>query len=220
MRYLFIIIWLLGSAGCGSIPFQKTVYAPLNSIGPEDVRAQFAQSLPAEFQIISSIVFKYGWHTVSAIGYTRVNAEQNRFTVAGLSPVGVKLFELSGTENGVECTFAMKAFTRRGNFAETIARDIRRIYFDRVPGEDAKICKKKYEIVFTQAADGGKMEYRFAGADTALTEKRYYEGNRRIWSVFYYEYQRQNGKLHPAGIILRHYQHGYQLTIRLKEIRA
>ncbi|MDM8526313.1 DUF3261 domain-containing protein [Desulfococcaceae bacterium HSG8] len=206
----------LSCAGCAGIPFQTTARVPVESVHPEKARELFIRSLPSEFQMVNSVVFKYGWKTFSAIGYTKIDADEKKFTLMGLTPIGIKLFELSGTPKGTECGFAIKAFTRQGNFADRIADDIRRIYFDRIPSPEAKVCKKKYEIVFR---DPGETEYIFAGADNVLIEKRRYEGIRRIWSVFYYEYQRKNGKLHPGGIIFRHYQHGYQLIIRLKEIR-
>ena len=52
-----------------------------------------------------------------------------------------------------------------------------------------------------------------------LIEKRYYEKNRLLWSVFYYEYRQDHGKSYPAGIILRNYRFGYNLIVRLKEVR-
>ena len=52
-----------------------------------------------------------------------------------------------------------------------------------------------------------------------LIEKRYYEKNRLLWSIFYYEYRQDHGKLYPGGIILRNYRFGYNLVVRLKEVR-
>ena len=210
---------VLCSAGCSSIPFQSISYVPVDAVEPAAVREQFARSLPLKFQLVNTIVFQYGRHAISVIGYTAVDAYQKVFTVAGLNPLGVKLFELSGDANDVERRFAIEKFTSRGDFARAVADDIRRIYFDRIPGPEAEVYKKKYKIIFRQPIAAGIMEYVFAGIDNVLIEKRYYEGGRRVWSVSYYEYRREKGKLYPAGIILTHHEHRYQLVVRLKEIR-
>ena len=57
-------------------------------------------------------------------------------------------------------------------------------------------------------------------SDGVLVEKRYYENGRKIWTVSYYEYRRENGKLYPDGIILEHHEYGYRLVVRLREIRS
>ena len=221
IRHL-ITAWLLGlcGVGCSSIPFQSIAYVPVDAVQPAAVREEFAMSLPLKFQLINTIVFQYGRQAISAIGYTAVDTSKKVFTVAGLNPMGVKLFELSGDVNNVECRFAIEQFTLRGNFADAVADDIRRIYFDRIPGPEAEVYKKKYKIIFRQPTSEGIMEYVFGGIDNVLIEKRYYNGDRRVWSVSYYEYCREKGKLFPAGIILTHYEYRYQLVVRLKEIRS
>ena len=244
---------LSGSAGCRSIPFQEIEYVPVDSIPSSAAREQFARALPSEFQRVDTMVFQYKGSSIAAIGYTAVDTRRNVFTVVGISPVGIKLFELSGDRKEVECSFALEEFMQRGDFARAVADDIRRIYFDRIPPPGAEADKEKYRIIFRdQFADPaarapsspgyardrlaggasfrvspagrrgggpGTMEYVFAGADPVLIRKRYYREKRNIWDVFYYEYRRENGKLHPGGIVFRHYQYRYQLVMRLKEIR-
>ena len=210
----------LCSTGCGSIPFKKVQYVSVNAVQPAAIREQFASTLSQKFQVINTIVFQYKRHKFSAIGYTDIDALQKLFTIVCLNHAGIKLFELVGNDNSFECKFALEGASFPDNFARAVADDIRRIYFDSIPDPEAKIYKKKKKIVFRQPAGTGVMEYIFAGADNLLVEKRYYKGRRKIWSVFYYEYRRKDGKLYPAGIILRHHKYHYQLTVRLKEIRT
>ena len=209
---------VLCSTGCSSIPFKKVQYVSVSEVQPAAIREQFASVLPQKFQVINTIVFQYKRHKFSAIGYTDIDALQKIFTVVCLNHAGIKLFELAGNNNSVECKFAFEGASFPSNFAKAVANDIRRIYFDCIPDHEAKIYKKKNKIVFRQPSETGVMEYIFAGVDNLLVEKRYYKGWRRIWSVFYYEYLRKNGKLYPAGIMLRHHKYNYQLTVRLKEM--
>ena len=60
----------------------------------------------------------------------------------------------------------------------------------------------------------------FAGEPTDLRTKTYYEDNRVVWRVSYYDYLLKDGKQFPLGIILQNYRHGYRLIVRQKEIRG
>ena len=211
----FVILCI---TGCASIPFEKVQYVSVNTVQPSAIREQFANNLPEKFKVVSTIVFQYRRHKFSAIGYTDIDVLQKLFTIVCLNHAGIKLFELTGNNNNVKCEFALEGGHFPGDFTKAVANDIRRIYFDCIPDAEAKIYKKKNKIVFKQPVEAGVMEYTFAGGDNLLVEKRYYKGWRKIWSVFYYEYRRKNGKLYPSGIMLRHHKYNYQLTVRLKEI--
>ncbi len=220
IKNLVFVLLVLCISGCSSVPFKRVQYVSVSKVHPAAIREQFASTLPQKFKVLSTIVFQYRRHKFSAIGYTDIDAIQKLFTIVCLNHAGIKLFELSGNNSSVKCKFAFEGASFPGNFAKAVADDIKRIYFDCIPDPEAKIYKKKNKIVFRQSAEKGVMEYTFAGADNLLVEKRYYKGWRKIWSVFYYEYRRKNGKLYPSGIMLRHHKYNYQLTVRLKEIQT
>ena len=62
------------------------------------------------------------------------------------------------------------------------------------------------------------MEYVFAGKDNLLVEKRFLKGRKKIWSVCYYEYFFDAGKVYPRGIIFNNYAYSYKLIVNLKDI--
>jgi len=218
---MFVAVAALCLFGCSSVPFREVDLVSLEEVNPREMLERFALALPVEFQLVNTVSFEFRGNALSAIGYTDIDAAKKTLTVVGLHPAaGIKLFELSGDADQVECTFALEDFTRQGDFARAVADDTRRMYFDRVPAVDAKISEEKYRISFTERTTDGELEYVFAGSDGLLVEKRYQRKGRRIWSVHYYEYLRENGKLYPAGIILKHHEHRYQLVVRLKEIRS
>lgn len=220
MKHLTIIgIILLFLAGCSTIPFQAAPRTPMEKAEPGLVKERFSLMLPDSFQIISSIVFEYKGRAISFIGYSDIDAKEKTFTVAGINQVGIKLFEMTGNSDKTELIFAMEEFTKKGNFTETVAEDIRKIYFNRLPSESSKVYKKKNEIVFVQDEAGTIIEFVFAGPGNLLVEKRCIVDNDVIWKVNYYEYRQINGKLHPGGIILENIKYGYKLIMRLKEIR-
>ncbi len=221
MKHLIIIgIILLCLAACSTIPFQAAPGTSMENADPGAVKEKFSLMLPARFQIISTITFEYRGQSMSFIGYSDIDTEEKTFTVAGINQVGIKLFEITGYGDKTELRFAIEEVTKKGNFAEAVAGDIRKIYFDRLPSDRAKIYKKKNAAVFVQDEPEGIIEYTFAGPGNLLVQKRFIVDNQAVWSVNYYEYRIENGKLHPAGIILENIKYGYKLTMRLKEIRS
>jgi hypothetical protein len=217
--------WLAGwlclilLAGCGGVPFQKTVYVPLEIEDPQAAVERFKMNSPESFQLLNTIVFQYNWMKFSGLGYIRVNTPKKTFAVVCINHMGVKLFELSGDEKGTATIFALEEFTRKGDLPAVVGEDIKRIYFDQTPSSEAAIVKEKTRIIFRQPSGAGITEYIFAGAEVNLTEKSYYEDDALVWRVSYYEYQSDEGKLYPRGIILKNYKYGYGFMVKLKEIR-
>ncbi len=219
MRRIFLMGLLLTCfGGCRSIPFKPTALVPVQNITPGEIRDDFAAGLPEKFEILNSVIFQYGRNSFVALGYTSADMKNKIFTATGLSPAGIKLFDLSGNDTGVETKFMLPEFSAKGDVTKAIAESIRWIYFDRVPPASAKIIKKEKQIIFREPIPDGMIEYIFAGAGNRLAEKHCYRNGRRFFSIFYYEYLRNNSKLYPQGIVFKHHQYRYQLRLRLQQI--
>jgi hypothetical protein len=220
-RLALLGVGILGALGCSSVPFREADLVSLEAVDPEAVRKKFALALPVAFQIVNSVTFEFKGRAFAAIGYTQVDTSKETFTVIGLHPAaGVKLFEITGDARNADSRFALEAFTSRGDIAGAIGDDTRRMYFERVPAAEAGVSKERDRILFQQRAGEGELEFVFAGRDGVLIRKRYYENGSKIWSVSYYEYRLEDGKLYPAGIVLDHHEYGYRLVVRLREIRS
>lgn len=219
-KLIFLLLILLTNLGCSSLPFKNIDYVALDDVNPENLRQEFKTALAQKLEIINSIVFEYKWQSFSALGYTQLDLENNTFQVSCMNPVGIKLFELTGNRSQIKPIFVLNELLQRGDLPRAVGEDIRRIYFDLIPSAQAKIEKEKYRIIFSQPSGAGKMQYIFAGPQHWLVEKHYSEKNRKVWSVFYYDYLMDQNKLYPAGLILKHHRFGYNLVIRLKEVRS
>jgi len=211
---IFMFLFL---AGCSTIPFQETRLVSLDSEDPRTMAEHFQKSIPASFQLLTSVVFEYNSRKISGIGTVQINRSEGVFSAAGMNPMGVKLFELSGDQHSVKSRYSIADFSHYGDIATAVGNDIRRIYFDLVPGPEANIWRRKYKLIFRQASGPGFLEYVFAGTGGDLIEKRYYEEDGIVWKASYYEYRDQDGKRWPQGIVFIHYQHGYRLIVRQKE---
>ncbi len=219
MRYLAGILCILMISGCTRVPFQKTSFVPAGGVEPREVLENYRRGIPGHYQMLHTIMFQYGWNRVSALGYAEIDRGTGSFAVAGMNPVGVKLFEISGGKEGVTKHFVLEGLSGKGDFTSAMAQDIRRIYFDLLPVPGAEIMKKGSRILFRQADGGGVLVYTFAGKGWRLVEKEYFRDNTLRWRVSYYEYRQKEGKIYPWGIILHNYQNGYSLTVKVKEIQ-
>lgn len=219
-RIVLTFVLIAVAAACVRVPFQETALVPLETEDPRGMVERFQAGIPESFQLLSTVVFEYNWRAFPPVlGYLDINTKDHVFNVVGMNPMGVKLFELSGDRNSVTTRYAIAAFARYGDIGAVVGNDIKRIYFDLVPSSEAQVRKKKYRIVFRQPSDQGTLEYIYAGQGN-LAEKNYYEDQSLVWRVSYYEYNDQNGKRWPRGIVFLNYRYGYRLTIRHKEFHT
>ncbi|NCC49817.1 MAG: hypothetical protein EOM20_01245 [Spartobacteria bacterium] len=218
------LLWLVAAlvlSGCVAVPFAPTERVPVEQVNPEAVRADFLERQPADYQLINTIVFRYRWHTQAAVGYLTVDHPQQRFALAALTHMGVKLLELHSTGGVVECRYAMPELSEHiDNVAAAIGQDIQYMYFNLVPAKDTPVRKTKNEIIYAERTPSGMTEYIFAGPQPVLVEKRIYQQDKLICRIRYYEYQSENHTLFPGGILLQNQRHGYRLEVRLKEIMS
>jgi hypothetical protein len=218
IRSILLLILALLFAGCADVPFKAPQDVSYEFLDPKTMVEQFAARTPENFQILNSVVFEFSWKSFMGIGYIDISRQNSLFSVVCLNPLGVQLFELSGDRDSVRTHSALPALLEYGDLPAAVGGDIRRIYYDLLPSSDALIFKKKNSIAFLQPSGKGRMEYIFKGSDKVLVEKNYYENNEIAWGISYYEYLEQDGKYLPQGIIFVNYKHGYQLTVRRKEL--
>ncbi len=217
MRIVTLLLLVLLAAGCAEIPFRETAPYPMESLAPEKVVADFKARTPEEISMLNTIVFEFAGQQFLGVGFLEVQTPARSFRVICLNPMGVKLFDLAGDGEAVKINFAMEPLASYGNIASAVAFDIKRIYFDLMPADDALPRKLRNSIIFGKGLPTGYLEHVFAGEKGDLVEKRFYQDQLISWSVGYYEYGDYHGKRFPGGIILTDYKGGYRLIIREKE---
>lgn len=212
---LFVAVFL--ASGCAGVPFRETPPASMEAVDPQSLLERYQQGTSGSFQLLNSVVFDYTGLKFSGIGSLEIDTRARTFHVACLNPMGVKLFELSGDDRGTNTLFALEPLARYGDIGAAVGSDIKRIYLDLVPFRTASLWKRKFKLVYSQHSGAGFLDYVYSGAAGVLTEKSYYEDQALVWRVTYHEYQEQDGKLFPRGIVLVNYRYGYELTVRQKE---
>lgn len=218
IRVLISLSAIIMLTGCASIPFEKTELTPIRDTSPLEVIKKAKTDTPEQFTLLNSTVFKMFGHSIVALGYTAINIPDNSMSVAAMNPMGVKVFEFTDKDGELVSSYMIKAMSEKGDAASAIASDIRCMYFDRVPSSDADCKMTGKTFVFTDHRGNDTVQYVFGGAYSALIEKVYYSDNDKLWTVSYHEYQLNEGKLFPAGIVFSNHKYRYRLLVSLKEI--
>ena len=220
--YLWGLVFLLlvVCSSCSSLPQRVAVSDPQDQKAAWDLVNHFIHSRPSISQRTDAILFTISGRAMSFLGYSRIDRRRETFSAAGITPLGIKIFEFSGDAQAVDIIHMQKEFSRMGNAGEAIAADIRRIYFDSYPGKDARIERYPGFFVFTDSRSGHFMEYTFSAADGMLIRKRRLENGREIWSLSFTAYYQDGGRFFPQHILLEHGKNRYRLEIVLKKLHA
>ncbi len=218
--YLFAALFL---SGCARIPFEPVALSPVAGLDAAQVRNNFEMQSVNRFSVLESAAIRFRGREIIALGYSEVNEPEDTLAVAGVTPVGVKLFEVKVVKDDLKYSFSfprLKNSKDPEEIAKAIAEDIRRIYLGRNPSVDAEVFKQQDRIGYRQAEGKGMLEFYFGGPESGLLEKRYVEGKREIWKVRYFEYLHKDSKIYPSKIFFENLQRKYKVTLRLKEVLA
>jgi hypothetical protein len=189
----------------------------MTGLAPAEVVARSVAATPEKFSGFNSIVFEIAGQKFLGIGFIEIDRQERSFRVICLNPMGVKLFDLSGSDRGTTMNFAIEPLAKAGDIATAVANDIRRIYFDLAPRAAATPRAGKHRLIYGGGVPGGYQEHIFAGSSGDLVEKRFYDDQLISWQVTYHDYRESGGRRTPATIAITDYKSGYQLTIREKE---
>ena len=211
-----ICLWL---TGCASAPFPAPEPFAKTDIAPEQVPAAFARRLAPRYELAQALVFRFYLREIAALGYVSVDVPDRSFAMACLNPVGIKLFELVGTNGDVAARFAAPEIEKHGGkLAQAAGADLMRAYFDLSPPAGTPGRARKGRLTFAAEDSAGRTEYRYGGSDGRLAEKVRFEGRRVRWSVEYRGFRETEAGWIPADIVIRNRAYGYRLVISSREM--
>jgi hypothetical protein len=230
MKIFFIFAFVLFLEGCSTTnPFKQEKLQAVAYINPVLIKEDFASKIPEKLQIVSSVSFKSYWHSFYSLGYFKRDLTKNCFTLVALDPTGIRLFQIMDDDGNLEYSASINEFKNLNSFVSYIAEDIKNVYFNDIPSDNATITKKESKIIFTEPRRDDKIEYTFGGGNNNLLKKVllrkrswfwriFMDDYYSVWSVGYYGYKNKNGKLYPINIYYENNALNYQLIFGLKEI--
>lgn len=217
MKLFFWGTLIFFAAGCTPAVFPREQPVSISSLQTAELAGRFRSSLPETLNSLNSVVFDYAGIKFLGLGFIEIDRSRESFRVICLNPMGVKLFDLSGERGSSVTNFAIEPMAKQGDISSLVAADIRRIYFDLLPGSRIEPRRDEYEIIYGGGTPSGYIEHIYSGNNGDLAEKRFYADQFISWQVTYHDYRDIGGKRYPQGIVLTNYKDGYQLVIREKE---
>ncbi|MCF8044636.1 MAG: DUF3261 domain-containing protein [Desulfarculaceae bacterium] len=224
MRRSILLFAVLCVAGC-------TAAAPEHrGVPPEDMAVgricreirDYNTKISGSVELINSVRFNFRGRSFTAIGPLRLDEPGNGFSMAAVNPMGMTLFRIRMKNGELVTSEMIPEFKKFKQAADTVSKDIERIYFNREIDLSKAVRRPEKDgvVLESRGKDTKRCEYRFGRVPLVLLTKTCYKNGRKIWSADYYNYREYNGGLFPMKTFFKQYRHGYTLDIDTKRIKA
>lgn len=150
-------------------------------------------------------------------GLMLVDRDRGQIRIAGLTEMGIKLFDLSVREQELESHYLSEALGgRREAFAQLVASSVRRIFLYSRPTPEAKVYMGPDSVLRYSSFQGKSVLQECRQKDGLLKSVSCPRDN---WYVDYTEYQDIDGVTLPERIIYNDERAGFRLVLVLHEVQ-
>jgi len=208
---------LLG--GCTSVPFVAVPMPLLHDPDPAAMRSAWSANLPTRFTTEDTVVIEFPGNSLALLGLLHIDRVDGSFEVQGMNHLGGRAFLISGNPRKTEVLFAMPPLAEKPKVLQSIAEDIRRMYFDLVPDRAARVRVEARRLRYTEDRPDGKVEFVLGGADGVLLEKRLTHRQWSVWRVRFYEYNPAGEGVFPRGMVLDNARYHYRIVVKNRSLR-
>jgi len=144
----------------------------------------------------------------------RFERDGHTIRLVGMAGFGMKLFDLSISQDAVETHFISPGLRRINNLPEHIAFCVRRIWLTRLPETDNGFRLVENTTHVNGIHDGQRIEHEYLQETLTATRSL---GPREYWEIQYSE--RMADTREPSRIIFKEGHGRYLLDVRLIEQR-
>ncbi len=214
-----VFILLLLAGGCVTAPFDPVALAPLGDTTADEMRQAVDETTPQRFTLLQSVVFEYRRRSMTAVCVVKIDVPARAFHIAAMSPAGMKLFEISGSNGEIKKSFVAPGLDEWGDPVKAIAGDIQRVYLAPVPVKGARTQRLRGRMLFVDTQTHKTiMEHVLGGEPPVLLGVSGRDRRGIVWSAAYYDFLEHNGKMYAGGIVYTNRRYGYRLILRLKDV--
>lgn len=221
-QQLLLLGALFVSAGCSTLPRGEPVPTDM----ADQVVERYKNRLPPHFEVMHAVVITikphWWWPAISqvTIGCSTVDRATRSYEVTCFSPLGMKLFNISRTNDLISGTLLLPGTDRHELMVQAIGTAISRAYLDMSPGPGATAVRQDGVMIMTRFSGNHRTDYTFSGTNAVLSSKEYFDGRKRIMTVSYSDYRTETNGLFPGRMSLKDHRNGYNLLFLLKEFKA
>lgn len=219
-------LMLLGAlfvfAGCSTLPRGEPVPADMASQAVE----RYESLLPSHFEAMHAVVVTikphWWWPAFNqvTIGCSTVERATRSYEVTCFSPLGMKLFNISSTNDLISGTLLLPGTDRHEPMVQALGMAISRAYLDMSPGPGATAVRQDGVMIMTRFRGNHRTDYTFSETNAVLSSKVYFDGQKRIMTISYSDYRTEAGGLIPGRMSLKDHRNGYSLLFLLKQFKA
>ena len=216
-KFLLLAVLLFLFSACSTVPFPAT---RLTTAGPKSAAELSASSWTAgagSLLIRQSALFELQGMRIPITGVMKLDLTAKSARLVGMNDMGVKLYDISVDRTSSRTNFVVPDLGRYPGFTEAVAVSVRRIFLKPLPSPTDSLTLSSRSYLLTRQGTDGKLAFLFGGADAQLLEKTG-ENPAGSWRVRYYQYQPQQGRLIPGGIVLDDDRAGYRLTLWIESV--
>lgn len=203
------ILLLCLTAGCAL--FEPSI--PVELAEPPQERP-----VPPTFRAVQSVVFSFYGRNMTGIGVLSLDRNNRSFELSCMTPMGTKLFDLRMNQGEPEVLFALPFFTEKEGFAEAVALDIARIFFDMQPAVITRAFRKGESLQIESKTENGVIRYVYQGFPLQMNEKYFIRKRELEARIEYRSFFEQDGFRCVGEASLKSEAYGYRLTVRTKEL--
>lgn len=185
--------------------------------------ARYDASLPVRFTARQTLLFEFRPHwwwppvRLVALGYATVDRAARDYGVVCLSPLGVKLFEVSCVAGQGRASVALPLPGKDRLIGKAIGNDIANLYFDLLPAPDAGMRRRGDTLLFLQERDGRRVEHEFSISKGRLLSKTVLDDS-GCTTITVGDGRRTGG--YPAVVKLRNHRYGYTITVQTRQLEV
>jgi hypothetical protein len=216
-RLLLVALLLFATSACSSVPFKPTKLIPALPKTSGELCSSRWNSGPGSLLIRQSALFELQGMRVPIAGVMKLTPSAGSARLIGMNDMGVKLYDISVDRKSSQANFVIPDLARYPGFAEAVAVSVRRIFLTPEPAPGDPLTMNADSYLLTRESDEGTLRFLFGGAEAQLLEKSF-RGKAGSWRVRYYQYQRQQERLVPGGIVLDDDRAGYRLTLWIESV--
>lgn len=214
-----LILGMTLLTSCASVPFVTVPTPVLHDPDPAAIRSAWSANLPIRFTTEDTVVIEFPGNSLALLGFLHVDRAAGTFEVQGMNHLGWRAFLISGDPRKTEVLFAAPPLAEQPKVLQSIAQDIRCMYFDLVPDQAAQVRVEARSVRYTEDRPDGGIEFIMGGKDSVLLEKRLTRWIWPVWSVKFYEYTPAEEGVFPRGTVLDNARYHYRIVVKNRSLR-
>ncbi|BCR03189.1 hypothetical protein DESUT3_02580 [Desulfuromonas versatilis] len=208
------------AAGCAPSPVPQALIAPARpGLSAEQLAAALWSADPQRLRLRQTARFSFRGRSVPMIGMMELDTASQQARLVAVNEMGVKLFDLSVSEDAVRENYLLPQLARYPRFGEAVGASLRRVFLAPRPrpGEDT-LAAADGGYRLSGERDGQQVAFLFGGEPVRLVEKGA-EGDQGEWRAVYADYQPGAGTFFPRQIVLEDRRAGYRLDLRIESVK-